>query len=128
MAAEAAAGLPWHPGQATLEEPSSTADEIADRLDGLDDAQRDLLERLLEGSPMGRTRDAAPGTPPDRPVQRLLAAGLLRQVDAETVILPRLVGQVLRGETPGPVAVDARPIPSCRRRRPPTSTRPPPAP
>ena len=52
---------------------------------------------------MGRTRDAAPGTPPDRPVQRLLAAGLLRQVDAETVILPRLVGQVLRGEVPGPV-------------------------
>ena len=46
---------------------------------------------------MGRTRDAAPGTP-DRPVQRLLAAGLLRQVDADTVILPRLVGQVLRGE------------------------------
>ena len=54
---------------------------------------------------MGRTRDAAPGTPPDRPVQRLLAAGLLRQVDAETVILPRLVGQVLRGETAGPVAL-----------------------
>ena len=52
---------------------------------------------------MGRTRDAAPGTPPDRPVQRLLAAGLLRQVDADTVILPRLVGQVLRGEVPGPL-------------------------
>ena len=52
---------------------------------------------------MGRTRDAAPGTPPDTPVPRLLAAGLLRQVDEETVILPRLVGQVLRGETPGPV-------------------------
>ena len=49
---------------------------------------------------MGRTRDAAPGTPPDRPVQRLLAAGLLRQVDADTVILPRVVGQVLRGELP----------------------------
>ena len=52
---------------------------------------------------MGRTRDAAPGTPPDRPVQRLLAAGLLRQVDTDTVILPRLVGQVMRGELPGPV-------------------------
>ena len=36
-------------------------------------------------------------------MQRLLAAGLLRQVDAETVILPRQVGQVLRGEIPGPV-------------------------
>ena len=80
-----------------------TGAEIADRLAVVDDAQRDLLRRLMEGSPMGRTRDAAPGTPPDRPVQRLLAAGLLRQVDAETVILPRLVGQVLRGEIPGPV-------------------------
>src|SRR5690606_26678199 len=30
-------------------------------------------------------------------------AGLLRQLDDETVILPRLVGQVLRGEAPGPV-------------------------
>jgi hypothetical protein len=59
---------------------------------------------------VGRTRDAAPGTPPDRPVQRLLAAGLLRQVDADTVILPRLVGQVLRGELTGPVTL-TRPDP-----------------
>ena len=103
VAAEAAAGLPWYPGQAVLEGPDQTAEQIADLLAGLDDAQLDLLKRLLEGSPMGRTRDAAPGTPPDRPVQRLLAAGLLRQVDADTVILPRLVGQVLRGEVPGPL-------------------------
>jgi hypothetical protein len=103
VAAEAAAGLPWYPGQAILEAPEPTPAEIVDLLAGLDTAQRDLLNRLLEGSPMGRTRDAAPGTPPDRPVQRLLAAGLLRQVDAETVILPRQVGQVLRGELPGPL-------------------------
>ncbi len=103
VAAEAAAGLPWYPGQAVLEGPEHTASQIADLLAGLDDAQLDLLKRLLAGSPMGRTRDAAPGTPPDRPVQRLLAAGLLRQVDADTVILPRLVGQVLRGEVPGPL-------------------------
>jgi hypothetical protein len=38
-------------------------------------------------------------------VQRLLAAGLLRQVDAETVVLPRDVGQVLRGEDPGPTGL-----------------------
>ena len=107
VAAEAAAGLPWYPGQAILERPDRTADEIADLLDGLDEAQLDLLSRLLEGSPIGRTRDAAPGTPPDRPVQRLLAAGLLRQVDAETVILPRLVGQVLRSELPGPLELTA---------------------
>ena len=81
----------------------------------LDEAQSELLQKLLEGSPVGRTRDAAPGTPPDRPVQRLLAAGLLRQVDAETVILPRLVGQVLRGELPGPVAADRTRPRRCRR-------------
>ncbi len=101
VAAEAAAGLPWYPGQASVENTEQI--DIAARLDALDPAPLELLQRLLEGSPMGRTRDAAPGTPPDRPVQRLLAAGLLRQVDAETVILPRLVGQVMRGEQPGPV-------------------------
>ena len=103
VAAEASSGLPWYPGQAVLEGPEYAEAEIADRLAGVDEAQRDLLRRLMEGSPVGRTRDAAPGTPPDRPVQRLLAAGLLRQVDAETVILPRVVGQMLRGEVPGPV-------------------------
>ncbi len=103
VAAEASSGLPWYPGQAVLEGAELTGADIASRLSDIDDAQRDLLRRLMEGSPMGRTRDAAPGTPADRPVQRLLAAGLLRQVDADTVILPRQVGQVLRGETPGPV-------------------------
>ena len=100
VATEAAAGLPWYPGQASVEDTEQTG--ITARLEAADAAQLELLQRLLEGSPMGRTRDAAPGTPPDRPVQRLLAAGLLRQVDAETVILPRLVGQVMRGERPGP--------------------------
>ena len=103
VAAEASAGLPWYPGQAVLEDSRQT--DIAARLEALDAQQLELLQRLLEGSPMGRTRDAAPGTPPDRPVQRLLAAGLLRQVDDDTVILPRLVGQVMRGEQPGPVAL-----------------------
>jgi Helicase conserved C-terminal domain len=104
---EAAAGLPWHPGQVTLEADQDGAERIAELLADVDTAQRDLLERLVDGSPIGRTRDAAPGTPPDRPVQRLLAAGLLRQVDADTVILPRLVGQVLRGELAGPTGLRA---------------------
>jgi hypothetical protein len=101
VVAEATSGLPWYPGQATLEDTEQS--DIAARLETLDGAALELLQRLLEGSPVGRTRDAAPGTPSDRPVQRLLAAGLLRQVDDETVILPRLVGQVMRGEQPGPV-------------------------
>lgn len=106
VAAEAASGLPWYPGQAVVETAEHGADNIAQKLTELDTAQRELLERLLEGSPVGRTRDAAPGTSADRPVQRLLAAGLLRQVDDDTVILPRLVGQVLRGEAPGPTELN----------------------
>ena len=102
---EAASGLPWHPGQVTLEASEGGAEHVAEALADLDAAQRELLDRLVAGSPVGRTRDAAPGTPADRPVQRLLASGLLRQVDADTVILPRVVGQVLRGELPGPTAL-----------------------
>ncbi|WP_431238799.1 helicase-associated domain-containing protein [Mycolicibacterium aichiense] len=107
VSAEAAAGLPWYPGQAIGEDSSRTAAEISAAIDALDDPQLELLDRLLMGSPVGRTRDAAPGAPADRPVPRLLAAGLLRQLDAETVILPRQVGQVLRGEEPGPVSLTA---------------------
>jgi hypothetical protein len=109
VVAEAPAALPWYPGQVTLEDTERTVEEITAEIDGLDDARRQLLDRLLSGSPVGRTRDAAPGTPPDRPVQRLLAAGLLRQVDEETVILPRVVAQVLRGEEPGPVLAEPAP-------------------
>ncbi len=105
VSAETATSLPWYPGQATVEDAELT--DVDERLAGLDEAQSDLLQKLLEGSPVGRTRDAAAGTPPDRPVQRLLSSGLLRQVDAETVILPRLVGQALRGELPGPVGLTA---------------------
>ncbi len=102
VAADAGSALPWHPGQVTLEDRTHTAEQIVALISEADEAQRDVLDKLLEGSPMGRTRDAAPGAPLDRPVPRLLATGLLRRVDAETVIMPRHVAQVLRGETPGP--------------------------
>lgn len=107
VAADAATGMPWHPGQVMLEDASRSAEQIAALIDDLSQAQLDVLEKLLEGSPMGRTRDAAPGAPADRPVPQLLAMGLLRRVDAETVILPRHVGQVLRGEQPGPMQLTA---------------------
>ena len=103
VAADAGTALPWHPGQVTLEDASHSGEQIADLIDGLNEAQLDVLDKLLEGSPMGRTRDAAPGAPAERPVPQLLAMGLLRRIDAETVILPRHVGQVLRGEHPGPM-------------------------
>lgn len=103
VAADAAAALPWHPGQVTLEDRTHSGQQIAALIENADEAQRDVLEKLLEGSPMGRTRDAAPTAPPDRPVPQLLASGLLRRIDDETVILPRHVAQVLRGENPGPM-------------------------
>ena len=106
VSTEAAAAVPWYPGQAVLEQPRP-ATELTASLEALDEAARDVLDRLTAGSPIGRTRDAAPDTPPDRPVQRLLAAGLLRLVDTDTVMLPRDVGQVLRGETPGPAELTA---------------------
>ncbi|MGE2837306.1 helicase-associated domain-containing protein [Mycobacterium sp. SMC-4] len=110
VVAEAASCLPWYPGQATLENGALTERDIRTALEDVDDTARDLLEKLLEGSPVGRTRDALPDAPPDRPVQRLLAAGLLRRLDEDTVILPRLVGQIMRGETPGPSSL-VRPDP-----------------
>ena len=97
--------LPWFPGQVIAESTHRSAAELAAAIDGLDEPAREVLDRLVARSPVGRTRDAAPGTPADRPVQRLLAAGLLRQVDADTVVLPRDVGQVLRGEEPGPAGL-----------------------
>ncbi|BBY57750.1 DNA-binding protein [Mycolicibacterium sarraceniae] len=107
VSAETAAGLPWYPGQAILEDSSKSAAEISAAIDALSEPQTELLELLLTGSPVGRTRDAAPDAPADRPVPQLLAAGLLRQLDEETVILPRQVGQVLRGEEPGPADLSA---------------------
>lgn len=103
VSTEASAGLPWYPGQVIGEDSVRSAADLVAAIDALDEPQRDLLDRLVAGSPIGRTRDAAPGAPPDRPVPRLLAAGLLRQIDEETVILPRQVGQVLRGEQPEPL-------------------------
>ncbi|MCH9735221.1 MAG: helicase-associated domain-containing protein [Actinomycetia bacterium] len=109
--AEVASCLPWYPGQATMESSELTGEEIAGAIGALDTPARELLDKLLEGSPVGRTRDAAPGTPSDRPVQRLLDSGLLRRLDTDTVILPRLVGQVLRGEAPSPATL-TRPDPT----------------
>ncbi|MFE3291824.1 helicase-associated domain-containing protein [Rhodococcus sp. NPDC059234] len=96
VAVAAAGAVTWR-----IDQPGDimSADEIAAALDTLTDAERRLLGTLATSSPIGRTRDAAPGTPPDRPVQRLLALGLLHWIDEQTVELPYQVGQALRGET-----------------------------
>ncbi|MEX3650638.1 DNA-binding protein, partial [Mycolicibacterium porcinum] len=70
VAPETAAGLPWFVGQAAVEVPDRSADEIAALLEGLHEAQSDLLARLLEGSPMGPPRHAPPRPPPPPPPPR----------------------------------------------------------
>ncbi|MGV0625971.1 helicase-associated domain-containing protein [Mycolicibacter minnesotensis] len=110
IVAEAGAGLPWYPGQVTREHPVDGAAQIADldaAITAAPEPERAVLDKLLTGAPIGRTRDAAPDAPQERPVPKLLAAGLLRRIDDETVILPRIVAQLLRGEQPGPVALRA---------------------
>ena len=74
--------------------------DVSAMLAELDPRRLGLLTTLAKGAPYGRTRDAAPGTSADRPVQQLLAAGLLLPVDAGTVELPSQVSAVLRGAAP----------------------------
>lgn len=104
LAPEARYGLPWLPGQVSGDEPPESFDELRAAVSSVDGAEREVLTALAGGSPLGRTRDAAPDAPPDRPVRKLLAAGLLRYVDDETVMLPRYVAQLWRGEEPDRLA------------------------
>ncbi|RVW07564.1 DNA-binding protein [Prescottella agglutinans] len=110
--------IPWRIGRIHAESDALTEDEIRSALDGIEPNERDLLTTLARSSPIGRTRDAAPGTSPDRPVQRLLASGLLLWVDAETVELPAQVGQVLRGEAVFDPASPTPPPLSGRKQKP----------
>jgi hypothetical protein len=90
--------LPWPLGSTTEIPDALTEPEIVAALAEIGSAERALLNKLAATGPRGRTRDAAPGTPPDRPIQRLLIQRLLNWVDEETVELPPAVGQVLRRE------------------------------
>ncbi|MGK8555140.1 helicase-associated domain-containing protein [Nocardia gipuzkoensis] len=94
----AAEALPWPIGSATEIPDGLTEPEVVTALAELAPAERALLDKLATTGPRGRTRDAAPGTPADRPIQRLLASRLLHWIDDETVELPVTVGQVLRRE------------------------------
>ncbi|MGW4328689.1 helicase-associated domain-containing protein [Nocardia sp. NPDC004573] len=94
----AAEALPWPIGTATEIPDALTEPEVVAALPELLPAERALLDKLATTGPRGRTKDAAPGTPPDRPIQRLLARRLLHRIDDETVELPVTVGQVLRRE------------------------------
>lgn len=90
--------VPWPVGRSLEPVEPMTEEQIDAALAQVSSTEVSLIERLANTSPIGRTRDAAPGTPADRPVQKLLAAGLLIWVDDQTVELPHQVGQRLRGE------------------------------
>jgi hypothetical protein len=67
-----------------------------------DPGEREVLDRLAGGPPVGLVRDAqAPADMADpSAAKRLLARGLLLPVDGRTVELPREVGIALRGPHP----------------------------
>ena len=77
----------------------------------LPEDQRAVVDALDRDGPVGRSR-ARDGD--DNPVARLLAGGILRRVDDETVELTREAGLALRGDHPlGPiVASDPMPPPT----------------
>jgi len=108
------------PHPAGLGRPSPDLDDVdlPAVLDRLPQDEAGLLRTLADGSPVGATRDAAESVPLDRavtPVQRLLARGLLRRVDARTVELPAQVGIAVRGDHPlGTVELDEPALPTDR--------------
>jgi hypothetical protein len=72
-------------------------------LDGVAPEERQVLEALAAGPPLGQVTDARRPVSlatADSPVRRLVARGLLVPVDTHTVELPREIGLALRGGTP----------------------------
>ncbi|MDQ6851422.1 MAG: helicase-associated domain-containing protein [Actinomycetota bacterium] len=83
---------------------SNRLDEL---LASVDSAERDVLERLAAGPPVGRVREAQlPAARADLPPHRLIFRGLLVPIDAQTVELPREVGVALRDVPLGSVSVE----------------------
>ncbi|MGV9711112.1 helicase-associated domain-containing protein [Gordonia sp. NPDC003424] len=98
--AHAPSALPWRGRHLTGPMGAATTDELQSRLADLDERRRGVLEKLSQGSALGRSRDAAADADPTAPVPALIAAGLLARVDEQTVELPPTIGQLLRGEPP----------------------------
>ncbi len=74
-------------------------EQVEEALAACDPAVRPVLDRLL-WSPTGAVRNAERAVAVDAarsPVEQLLARGLLRPVDPDTVVLPREVAWLLRG-------------------------------
>ncbi len=74
LVAAAVEAVPWRVGRAP-ETDAFTREELDQVLAELNPAQRSILDTLARTSPIGRTRDAAPGSDETRPVQKLLRPG-----------------------------------------------------
>ncbi len=72
-------------------------DDARTALDELSPAQMSIVDQLARGTPRGTVQ---PGSRVGRTVAELVAAGVVRQVDATTVELPREVALALRGGRP----------------------------
>jgi hypothetical protein len=80
--------------------PALAGRDIEAALAEIGDDERTLIQTLIAGAPIGKSRDANSTALLDEaitPVQRLLARGLLLRRDDQTVELPREVAVALRG-------------------------------
>jgi hypothetical protein len=74
---------------------------LVELIEAASPAERDVLDRLAAGPPVGRVRDAhLPAHAAESPPRRLVGRGLLVPLDAQTVELPREVALALRGDHP----------------------------
>ncbi len=91
---------PYPAGLAPASTQPLTDDRVAAALQVLRAADRAVLDRLAWGPPIGAVADADRRVrlqDAESPIDRLLALGLLRPLDAGRVILPREVAIELRG-------------------------------
>ncbi|MDT4937130.1 MAG: hypothetical protein QOG80_801, partial [Pseudonocardiales bacterium] len=84
---------------------------VARLLDQIDDDEREVLDRLAAGPPIGTVRNAHLTGGDDRPApHRLVNRGLLVAIDAQTVELPREVGLAVRQVPVGEVEAQPPPV------------------
>lgn len=96
------------PGWRVTDSLPAGADEA---LEALPARERKVLETLASSGGVGTTSAAGPDADPASPVAKLLAAGLLVRVDANTVRLPRPVRDAMRGIQPREFPLEAPALP-----------------
>ena len=75
-------------------------DRLAELIAGADPAEREVLDRLADGPPVGSVRNTRLTATDDdlTPAHRLINRGLLAPIDTQRVELPREVGLALRAQ------------------------------